>query len=804
MRSVRPVHALRMALRGLRRDPATVAMAAATLAIGLGAAITLYSFVEGLSPGLPVPDGERVVQVRFVDPVRGDDDVSVSIERFRSLAETQRRLDGLGAFRTAQVVLGADAGSHGQRVPAAFVSPEAFDLLRVRPRLGRALVPEDRLDGEAVVVGHELWTDRFGARGDILGTRLRVNGEVRTVVGVMPRGFRFPFQQELWLPLPAATASSGDTTAAVELVGRLAEGATAGRAEAEMTTLWRGLEATSYANTRAVVRPFTEDRGQGGEAVALLAMAVLVGLLLIVACTNVSNLLLARATTRVRTLAVHAALGAGRAQIAMQLFAGALIVALLGSVAGFAIAAAGVAYIDRMLGPLFGYYWMRVELNPAVVAVGVGIALLAGAIAGVLPAVHVSGWNLQGALRDGSSAATGGGRREGRLSRAFVGVQVGLSVVALFAAVLLTSGLLRLDDAGAGLPMDEILTGTVVTEGERYAAAVARTAFHDAILERLEAAPGVRAVALATGLPGYREAPAVVRIPGRASDRAVDRRRSVLSTVSPGFFAVFDAEAARGRTFRPGDRGAGAGVAVVDRTFVERHGLGSDAIGRTIRVDATGVGVDDETVRIVGVIEDLDVGRRESRRGRIYLPLAQVAPSSVMIVVRAADPAALAPTVRAAVGAVDPQIPVDQLRTLDALWAYLGRFFRTVGRLGGMAGLAAVVVAMLGVYAMLSYHVRRRVPEFGVRMALGARPGDVVRLVVGRGLLQIVPGLGVGLAISYAIAPLFAIFLFGAEARDPRLFAIVAVMFVTTGLLASAVPARRAIRVEPTRALREG
>ncbi len=789
--SFRPALAFSLALRGLVRDRGASLVALSILALGIAAPATFFSFLVGAIRPLPVPDGERVVRVDVIQPVRGGQALPVTaadLELLRGAAG----LEALGGF---QLVGGTvvDREHAAARFAGAALTPEVLPLLCVAPVVGRVPRPDEA--GTTFLLGHALWQELYSGDPSALGRTVDVNGTRRTIVGVLPEGFGFPFKQDGWFLTEPGFAGS------VELVGRLAPGATPRGLAAELGPRWlRGDALRSPEGAGGVVRveSFTGRRGEGGEAVAFAGL-VLVGLcLLLIACANVANLLLVRATERVRALAVQAALGASRAQIGAQVLLESLLVAAAGGAVGLLLASLAVGGVQNTLAEEhFGYYWMRMAVDgPVLTFVGCLVALTA-LVAGVLPALRVAGVDLQRVLKEegGGSSAVGGG---GGWSRAFVTVQLALSCGALAAAGLTGRALAGSRHFGEGLPSAEVLTASL--DPRSPATGALEPGRMAALEEALASLPGAATAALGLGAPGYGERYSTVEIQGVAPLAGAEGR-VMWNAVTPSFFAALDLELKAGRSLSAADASGGEPVAVVSEDFARRHSPDAPVLGRRIRLAAADT---DTWFTVVGVIEDGGVRAAErTREDRAYVPLAQLPAGEAMVLVRGRGNAAeLAPALRRAVASVSPDMAIWSVRTLAEGHAYMTRIPRVLAGMAVAGGMAGLLVAAVGLYGLLAFRVRQRRRELAIRLSLGADGRRLAWEVMEVALRQLAPAVVVGLALAWLASPVLSAFLLGADPRAAEVYVGVALAFLGTGALAALVPALRAASVPPAGVLR--
>lgn len=796
-RRARPLLALQLAVRGLRRDPGTSIAAAGVLALGLAAATTFFSILHGLTRPLPVPDGHRVVRMEVVLPAADGRSVGVTaadLERWRGLPA----LAGVGGVRTGTVVL-RDPGRSVARVAGATLTPGVLELLGVAPVTGR--LPRAGESGPSLVVSSGLVSQL-----DLGDGTLEVDGRPLPVVAVMPEDFGFPFGESLWV----VEDGVGAPEAHWEPVARLADGADRAGLREQLQARWSGADAArgdGRAGGVVVVKGFTQDRGERGEWFLFLGLVLIGVALLVIACANVAGLLVVRATERLRALAVQAALGAGRSQLALQLLAESLLLAALGGVGGLLLATGLARWVEATLGPEnFGYYWIRVAVDARVVAFAGCLVLGTALVAGLLPVVRVWRTDLQGVLK----SEAGSTRGTGALGRGFVTAQLALSCAALVAAGLTVGSIGTARDYGAALDPESVALASVALAAERSPSDSGseepddperRAAAIQALRTAAGRVEGARVTALATGAPGYREAMTRVRTTVQADPDGEARDFTLVNGVDPDFFTLFDLDLLQGRALDAADDRGDEPVAVVNQAFVDRFWPTGSPVGRRVQLLAA----DSAWYRVVGVVETAELGdQRGMREDRVYLPLSRHASGAVRVLSRAADGdgTAHALRLRRALAAADPDRPVDDVRTLASGLAFMTRAQGTFSTLAAAGGGAGLLVAVVGLYAMLAFRVRRRRREMGVRKALGANGPTLVAEVLKSAMRQLLPAVAVGLTLAWIAAPLLGVILLGGHPRSPRVFAGVGLLFLCAGLAAALIPALRAGRVEPASVLR--
>ncbi|HEV8238319.1 MAG TPA: ABC transporter permease [Thermoanaerobaculia bacterium] len=795
--------------RQLRRSPGFTAIATITLALGIGATTAVFGIVDAvLLRPLPFPAAERLVAPQSHNLKTGESS-TITYADYRDW-RTAGVFADVAAYWEIHVNVGG--GERPERLKAVQATDGFLSTLGVAPTLGRRLRPEEHLAGSPrrALISYRLWQSHFGGDRNVVGKSIRVTGVPVEVVGVVPQGLEFPAGTDLWLPLKIQPEDAADFARRSNYVflgiARLRPDRTLQQTNAEMGVL--------------AERAVREDPGarQGVTMIATPLARWLVGrtlprtlwlllgasaLVLLIGCVNVTNLLLARAAARRRELGVRAALGAGRARLLRQLLAESLVLGGAGGLLGVAIAAAGTRALVAA-APADVPRLDSVQLNLPVLGFALLVALVATAVFSMAPAMRGAGESGGGLLAGVAGRATIGGRRRQR--RLLVAAELALALLLLLGSTLLLRSLLELRRTDPGFAPHGMLTFALSTQGERYDAEgeVGRT--FATLLERLDAVPGVRSAALLSSLPlgggGFYLGRSFLT-EGAPEPPAGPDQQAQWDVVSPGTFATLGVPLVGGRDFGPEDTASSPPVAIVNREFVrqmaEKFGKG-DPLGRRIRSHR------DENVyrEIVGVVGDVRFfGADDELQPVVYVPHAQSAWGSMMVALRTeGDPAAVLPAVRQAVASVDPELPLDEVQTMDAVFARSVAPRRFVaGLIGGFAAMA-VLLALVGVYGVLAYEVGQRRREIGVRMALGSRRGAVVGLVVREAAALVVAGVAVGLVAGLLLSGQLAPLLYETRAKDPATFALVPIALAAVALLAAWVPARRASRVEPIVALR--
>ncbi|HEU4631138.1 MAG TPA: ABC transporter permease [Gemmatimonadaceae bacterium] len=799
-------HDVRHALRGLRRQPLYALAALVTLAVGIGATTAVFSVVRGvLLRPLPYPEADRVVRVASV---HAGEQIAVSPPDFVDWRARGRSFAGLAASYESTVSL--TGAGQPERFLQARVTADLFDVLGVRPLLGRTFVAGEDEPGapQVAVLGERLWRTRFGADSGILGRVLVLDDVPTTVVGVVPAAVRYPSAVDLWLPArlaPDDLAPSSRGARWLTVVGRLAPGATLAGARAEMHAVARQLAAEDPkhdAGWDAAVVPLREQL-VGDVRTPLLVLLGAVGFVLLIAAANVASLSLARATARRAELAVRVALGAGRGRLVRQLVTESLCLAALGALGGVGLALLGTRLLVRLAPPGLPRL-PDVRVDAGVLVFAAVVALATGVAVGLATALQAGAADPSARLREGGRGAAGQAAHL-RWRGGLVVTEIALAIVLLVGAGLLLRSFGRLTDVDPGFRPEGVATFSV-TLSARYDTPERQRLFAAALLERVRALPGVDAAGSSFNLPFT---DASFRLTFTIDDRPLadgaEEPRAQFRMVSPGYFAAMGIPLRRGRAFTDADRDGAPYVVVLSEETARRFFPGEDPIGRRIETGWSDGGAELGGV-VVGVVGDVrQFGLADDLTPHVYVPYAQWPIDELTVVAHTrGDPARLVAEARDVVQALDPALPVYDATTLPRLLgASLGaqRFYLAL--LAIFAGVA-VVLAAVGIYGLVAYGVAARAREIGVRVALGATPGGVVRLLVRQGLRLAAVGIVAGLAGAATLARLLRGLLFEVGTADPATYAAVAAAVAALVVAATWLPARRAARIDPTEALREG
>ncbi len=796
---------LRVALRSLRSQPGFTFAAALALALGIGATTLIFSVVNAvLLRPLPFPGADRVIRIEE----RHRQSATTSNFTYASFLDLGRETAALehiaaSRFGTANLTDGAEP----ERVNMLRVSAEYFSALGVAPALGRAFLPEEDTPGQdnVVILSHGLWRRRYGADPNQVGKTIKVGGVSVTVVGVAPPGFRsgYPFngQYDLWSPLVATGSLRPNRRShLLGMVARLRSGATIEQARAELGAIARRIEEQNPGVdpelSVSVVR--LQDRMVAPMRLALIVFLCAVGLLLLIACANVANLMLARSAAREREMAIRTALGASRLRLARMLLTESALLALIGGAAGLLIAAWGVNLIAS-LDPATFPRINEVDIDNRVLVFSLAVSLLTGVLFGLAPALQLPKQGLYETLKEGGRGAVS--VRRGRLRQALVVFEVAMAIVLLAGAGLLVNSFLRLMQIDRGLDPTNVLTLNLNLPSSKYPNGQQQMAVLRQVLERVSTTPGVRSVGLTSTLP-YTGGPATdFEIEGRPLPEAGREPVADIRIVDANYFRTLSIPLRAGRLFAESDAADATRVMIVNEEMARRHWPNENPIGRRVTMKDWGPPLAGE---IVGVVGDVKAdGLDSSTRPMIYWPYPQFPGIFNALVIRAeGDPMNIVAAVKSRIWSVDREQPLSGIQPLEEVIAASVAPRRFNMLLLVIFATLALLLTSVGVYGVISYSVAQRTREIGVRMALGARRVDVLKLVVRQGMALALAGVGVGLAASFGLTRLMANLLFGVGASDPLTFSAIALLLVAVALLACYLPARRATKVDPLTALR--
>lgn len=804
----------RFAFRALRKQPGFTAIAVLTIALGVGANSAIFTVVDAvmLRP-LPFHDASRVVVINERTP--NFPTLSLSAENYRDACREAASLQTCGAFRNFTANL--SGGSEPERVPAKMISANMLPLLGVSPLIGRGFSADDDRPGGApvAILSYGLWQSRFGGRDAALDERILLDGIPYSIVGVLPPSFRLFQKSEVYLPIaPFIAAQPADRGwhPGILPVARLKDGVPLDRARRELAAIAARLEqAYPDTNTRVtfLVTPARDLMVQGVRTALLLLLGAVAGVLLI-ACINVAGLLLARGLTRRRDVAVRIAVGASRGRVVMHLLAESLLMSIAGGAAGLVLASFSVPLLLSMVGPTLPRA-DTVAVDERVVLFTFGLALITGIVFGLAPALQSTRVDVRETLNEAGRSGMSGGVWQRRARATLVIVEVAITVVLTIGAALLIRSFARLQSGSLGFDAQHTLAADLPLSSPRYERDEVRTAVVRRLIERLSGVPGIRAAAVTTTLPMSGGGPTIhFNVKGRPPAGPEQYTMAGYRAVSAGYFQTIGVPLRQGRLLDERDRQGSPRVIVVNETMARSH-LQGNPLGRWIQL---GTEPDPDPanpyMEVVGVVGDVRQQPDAEAKAEMFVPYEQHPDpflrrlyGSVIVVIRAeGEPARLGPSIREIVREADPDQPVANIRTLEEVvsTSVAQPRFRTL--LLGFFAAIALTLAAIGIYGLLSHGVAQRANEFGVRMALGASPADVLRLVLRQGAALALTGIGIGLVAAVAAVRVLNAVLYEISPWDPVAWFVSAATLIAVSLLASWIPARRALRVDPVVALR--
>ncbi|HUE44494.1 MAG TPA: ABC transporter permease [Candidatus Sulfotelmatobacter sp.] len=803
---------LRHALRSLRRNPAFAIGAILVLALGIGANTAIFSLVNAamLRP-LPFNQPDQLVQVWHVPPAKsfpGMDKFSVSPANYLDWKAQSTSFDSMSIYNFRSLSFGG--ADHPEVVEASAVGPDFFTVLRAKPLLGRTFTPDDdKPSARVILLSYNLWRDRFASDPGIVGRDITVNSERYTVIGVMPDKFRMPDFAWAWVPIgwtDADRAIRGNHNYLV--IARLKPQITIDQAKSELSAISTRLEQQYPEDDKgwgAMLVPLREQF-IGDVRTALLVLLGAVAFVLLIACANVANLVLAKTLARGKEMAIRSALGAGRAVLLRHILVETLLLSLLGGTLGFLLARVVIALSTNLLADRLPAF-MNATLDAQVLIYTLLLSVAAGVLAGLFPSLRFSRVDLNEILKQGSRGSSDTG---GKTRNLLVVCEVALSLVLLIGAGLMIRTLWQLRNVQPGFDSGNVLTMTVAVPRNHFPTPSMEANFFQEVLQRVKALPGVQEAGLIDSLPldgsGSHQP---FSIEGRPLLPMADQPEVDVRVISTGYLRTMRTPVIRGRDFAESDAAGRPGVVMISESLAQRFWPNEDPLGKHLTLTFfSGVR------EIVGIVQDVKLDRLDDKHpvDAIYMAVNQLAANvkgpwnsyDLSLAVRTkSDPRNATTAVTDAIHQVGPDIPVTNVLRMDDILAQSispQRFNMML--LAVFAGLA-LLLAAVGIYGVLSYSVRRRVREIGIRMALGASQSDILRLVVSDGMKPIFIGVTVGLVAAFALSRLVASLLFGVPPTDPLTFTAVALLLVIVGIAANTLPAYRATRVEPTQTLRE-
>lgn len=809
------VQDVRYALRQMLKSPGFAAIAVVTLALGIGANTAIFSVVNGvLLRPLQFKDPNALVRIWHVPPEAsfpGITRFSVSPANYLDWQSQNHAFERMAIYGFRTLTL--NNNGKPEQLNASMVSRDFFETLGVPPLIGRTLVPEEDQPGRSnvVILSYKLWQGHFGSNRNLVGQNIVIDGQNFLVAGVMPPSFRFPDFAQLWTPMAWTDedrAVRGNHNYLV--IARLRPGTEVKAAQAEMNTISSRLQQLYPADDKgwgAVVLPLHDDLVSDVRPAMLLLLGA-VACVLLIACVNVANLVLAKAFSRQKEIAIRTALGASSARVLRQVLTESMVLSLVGGLLGLTYAGSGVRLIMAFLGDrLPGSF--DVSVDTAVLAFTLGISLLTGILCGVLPGLRLARKNVSQTLKEGLGR-TDSDSGKSRTRSILVVSEVALSLVLLIGAGLMIRSFQNLRTVNAGFDSRGVLKADVMVSRTKFSTPEAEVHFFDQVLQRARALPGVLAAGVADDIPlDQSGSHQPIAIDGRPVLPMSEQPEVDVRMITPGYMSAFRIPILHGRDIDDSDVAGRPGAVLISASMAKQFWPGEDAVGKRLTLTFF-PGISREVVGVVGDVK-LDGLDQVRPAAALYMPLAQVTTAHrsgwnsfpMTLVVRTASaPAGLASAVSSAVQQVDPEIPVRDIVPMDDVVATSLSPERLNTLLLGIFAALALVLAALGIYSVLSYSVRRRVGEIGIRLALGARIPDVLRMVILEAMKPTLIGLAIGIAIAFAFGHLMSSITYGVKPSDPLTFVLVSALLVLVAFLASVIPAYRAARVDPMVALR--
>jgi putative ABC transport system permease protein len=808
---------LRLAVRLLVKDKWFTAVAALALALGIGVNTTVFTFANAVVlRGLPFTDPDSILSIAMTD-VRGRM-LGVSRLDFLDWREAARSFSHLAMLTGASLNV-SEQGRPAEQYNGTYGSANLFELIGQAPQLGRDFAAVDDTPGAepVVILSDSVWKSRYAADRAVLGRAIKINDRVCTIIGVMPPEMKFPFNNDMWLPyamLPPPLQQAKRSVRNLQVIGRLARGVTLRQARTEIETIVARLaqdHADSNKDFRASVVSYN-DRVAGPQIkVIVYSLLGAVGFVLLIACANVANLLLARSAQRTREIAVRVSLGAGRWRIVRQLLVESLALSIGSGAIGFALGVAGVRTIDAMLSdPTLGKpYWMKFTIDPVVIGFFVAICVATGVLFGLAPALHVSNTDVNEVMKESGGGRSGtGGRRTRRWTSALIIAEVTLTLVLLAGAAFMMRSFLALYRMEVGTDTSHVLTMRLALPLAKYPQPEPRIDVYQRIEQRLRAIGSVQASGLTSNPPMFGGFLRQLDVDKRPVDAEGHRPEVTMVPISTGYFDALGVRVLRGRNLADTDGAPGHENALVNQQFATMHFNGEDPIGRRITLTDAQPSAQQSapvTATIVGIVPPMRQRNFQDAQPDpvVYLPYRADPQRFMFLLLRTAgDPAFAAPLVREQVRAIEPDLPLFGIMTLDQLLAQQRWTFRVFGGMFTIFAGIALVLSAVGLYAVTAYSVSQRTAEIGVRVALGAQANQVVWLILRRSLVQLAIALPIGIAGAFAVGRLLQSVVVKTNGRDLLTIAAIALLMVAVSLAACIWPARRAMRLDPVSALR--
>ncbi|HUG02940.1 MAG TPA: ABC transporter permease [Steroidobacteraceae bacterium] len=800
------IEELKAAVAGLGRAPAFTSLAAGVLGLGLGAVIFMYGVADTLMmKPPPYPDAGRLYSIATIDgQAPGDYDESMAPQDFLKVREALTQFEAIGAIYGGTAYLTGDG--QAERYDGGFADGHIFDVIGVAPEIGRTILPRDTVEGAApvVVLSHRLWTERFDSDPGVIGRMVRVNGTSSEVIGVMPEGYTFPATSALWVANQQdATRIPRKEAVSVVVFGRLRAGGNLDLAQQELGPVAAAIKAevgqqafNGYFELVPIAAGFVGNEG----ATLVWTLLIAVGFVLLIACANVSNLLLARSAYRVRETTVRSALGASRGRLVMHMLAEGFVISALATGLGLLLASIALDGFQVAMARLMedSPSWWAFEIDSRAAGVAVGAALLSTLLAGLPAAIRASRPSLDALLRDGGR--TGTGHAIGKIAWTLVVFEVALACLLLGVSALMTKSVLNATSTDVGVETADIMTARVGLTAGTYPAKQEQARFWDSLVQRIQAQPGISAATVVTSLPGHGSGDGAVSIEGRDYGDVSTKPFVNHVTISPSYFETFRISAQQGRLLDSRDSMDSLPAVVINEKMVRDMFPGESPLGKRIKFD---LAEEDIWFTVVGVVQDIVQEQSGEIEPVVYIPVTQRPERFLSIVVRGqGEPRSLVAPIRTALAQTDPDLALYWLRTFDESRMIRTAGFRIVGTMFAVFAGVALVLAAAGLFGVLAFHVGQRTREIGVRRALGADDKRILRMIMRASGVQILLGVAIGMTLLPLMGRGLGDVLGQVSPYDPGIYATVVALMIAVAIAATLTPTRRALKVDPAAALR--
>ena len=801
------IEELKAAVTGLGRAPGFTALAAGVLGLGLGAVIFMYGVADTLMmKPAPYPHADRIYTIATIAGQAPDDyDQTMLPADYLKIREASTQFAAMGGTYVGTTYLTGDG--QAERYDGAFADGHIFEVTGVAPELGRTILPRDTIEGATpvVVLSHDLWTERFGGDPSVIGKTVRVNGKSSEVIGVMPKGYSFPSRAMLWV------ANQQDATRVprldgvdVQVFGLLKEGGSADIAQQELAPVAAAIKSevgqTTF-NGHFEVIPAAAGFIGGDGRVLIMTLLIAVGFVLLIACANVSNLLLARSAYRVRETTVRSALGASRGRLVLHMLAEGFVISAIATFIGLLLASVALDGMQLTVSKLLedSPTWWKFAIDYRVAAVAVGAALVSTLIAGLPAAIRASRPSLDSLLRDGGRMGTG--LAIGRIAWGLVVVEVALACLLLGVSALMTKSVLYATSSDLGVKTDDIMTARVGLTNGTYMEEADQVRFWENLVRRIQSEPGIRAAAVTDALPGHGASDGPMSVEGRSYGDDSKKPFVNVVSVSPSYFDTFRIKPVQGRLFDSRDSLDTMPVAVINEFMAKSMFRGESPLGKRVKFDIAKEG--DDWLTIIGVVPDVMMDEDGEMDEGIYTSVLQKPQRFMSIAVRGeGDPRSLIGGVRTALRQTDPDLALYWLRTFEESRLVKTAGFRIIGAMFAVFACVALVLAAAGLFGVLAFHVGQRTREIGVRRALGAGDGRILRMVMRASGLQILIGVAIGMTLLPLMGRGLGDVLGQVSPYDPGIYATVIALMIVVAIAATLTPTRRALKVDPAAALR--